>query len=109
MRYFQHDGYEVDTAATMEDAIARLERKSYDLAICDVQLATDHEGLHVIAFARELSPRMRLILLTARATRAIEQEAVNLGVDAFLRKPIPLGELAQIVSVLLLERKELSR
>ena len=59
------------------------------------------EGLDIIEWSRHLRPETRVVLLTGNGTPEIEAEARRLGVDAFIYKPKPLPELAQIVFALL--------
>ena len=55
------------------------------------------EGLEIIGHVREQCPWTKTILLTAHWSPEVEKEARSRGVVAFLQKPMPLQELAQIV------------
>jgi two-component system, OmpR family, response regulator len=97
-RYFALFGYEVDCARELEEAEALASYIEYDLAIVDLSLQESGgtEGLEVLRFVRRQSPRTRTILLTANGSPLIEREAIRRGCDAFLYKPTPLAELAQL-------------
>lgn len=101
--YFTCFGYEVDGARELEEAKALLVNYPYSLVIADMRLTGigGTEGLEMIGFVRERFPATRVILLTAYGSSEIEAEALKLGVDAFLHKPKPLSEVAQIVFGLL--------
>jgi DNA-binding response OmpR family regulator len=101
--YFTSYGFLVDCARELEEAEALLSRIAYALVIADLRLTGVYgiEGLQLIGFVREHSPTTRVILLTAYGTPEIEREARRLGVDAFIYKPKPLPELAQVVHGLL--------
>jgi DNA-binding response OmpR family regulator len=100
--YFVPLKYEVDCARELEEAEALLSHIRYDLLIADLRLTGSHgnEGLELIRFVRERSPWTRIIVLTGYGSAEIESEAVGRGVDAFLQKPMPLADLAEIVAAL---------
>jgi DNA-binding NtrC family response regulator len=97
--YFTTHNYEVDCARELEEAEALLANISYAVVIADMRLTGIHgvEGLELVAYVRERCPQTRIVILTAYGSPEVEKEAIRRGVDAFLRKPIPLPQLAQIV------------
>ena len=50
---------------------------------------------------RDHNPQTRIIVLTAYGSTEMEDEARRCGADAFLRKPKPLSQVAQVVQGLL--------
>lgn len=85
------NGFEVDTANTLEEAIAALKAHSHRLAVVDLSLsATDHhnqDGLRVLDAIRRLDPACRAILLTGFATVEIAVKALtDYNAFTFLRK-----------------------
>jgi DNA-binding NtrC family response regulator len=101
--YFSMRGYAVDAAGEWEEAEALLMARTYDLVITDLRMTGfgGTEGLEVIGFVHQRFPDTRLILLTGFGSREVEEEAKRRGVDAFLHKPMPLAELAQIADSIL--------
>ena len=101
--YFEAKGWVVDCARETPEAEALLSENEYGLAILDLRLSgtPGAEGLDLIESVRTRSPRTRIILLTAYGSREIEAEAFRRGADAFLHKPKPLSEVAQIASGLM--------
>jgi DNA-binding response OmpR family regulator len=101
--FFTAHGYHVDCARDPREANALASNSTYDLVIADLRLTGTQgaEGLEVLSFVRKLSPHTRTVLLTAYGSSEVEAEARRTGVDAFLHKPLPLPELAQIVVGLL--------
>ena len=97
--YFGRYDYEVDCARELEEAEALLAHRSYDVVIADLRLtgSSGREGLEIVRFLRERSPESPIVLLTAYGSKEIELEATELGADAFLQKPKPLAELAEII------------
>lgn len=98
--YFEPLGWQVDCAQELEEAEALLSHIRYTLLIADLRLTGIHsnEGLELIRFVRERSPWTRVIVLTGYGSVEIEGEAVGRGVDAFLLKPQPLADLAEIAA-----------
>ena len=101
--YFSLQGYKVDTASEVEEAEKLLGAIDYRVVIQDLRLTmtSNHDGLEMIRLIREHHPQTRIIILTAYGSPEIEEEARRCGADAFLRKPKPLSQVAQIVQGLL--------
>lgn len=98
--YFSANGYCVDCAQTQREAEQKLESAAYSVAITDLRLTRDDgaEGLSIAGRIQEHYPDTRCIILTAHGTPEIETAARRRGVDAFLRKPVALSEIARLVS-----------
>ena len=101
--YFSLHGYKVDTAREMEEAEKLLDESDYKVVIQDLRLSlTSHsDGLDMIRTIREHNPQTRIIVLTAYGSAEVEDEARRCGADAFLRKPKPLSQVAQVVQGLI--------
>lgn len=97
--YFSANGFVVDTAKDIEEAERLISNSDYKVIIQDLRMGTAREadGLQVVAFAHERSPETRIVILTAYGSSEIEDEAKRTGADAFLRKPQPLSQVAQVV------------
>jgi DNA-binding response OmpR family regulator len=101
--YFRAKGYVVDAAREREEAEALLTNVAYAAIILDLRMTAVHgaDGLEVVVYARERCPSARIIVLTAYGSPAAEAEARARGADAFLHKPQPLADLAQLLEALL--------
>lgn len=101
--YFTTMGYEVDCARELEEAQALLATKPYSLVIADLRLTGSHhiEGLDIVALVKHQYPSIRIVVLTAHGSLEIEREARQRGADAFLHKPRPLADVAQVIRQLL--------
>jgi DNA-binding NtrC family response regulator len=102
-RYFELRGFTVDCAAEREEAEALLSANEYACVIADLELTPwrGAEGLQLLNDLRAMAPSVRTILLTGYGSPEIEDEARRHGVHAFLRKPIRLGQLEEVVRQLL--------
>ena len=102
--YFSLHGYRVDTAREVEEAEKLIESTEYRVVIQDLRLSTttrNPDGLDIIKMIRDQNHETRIIVLTAYGSAEVEDEARRCGADAFLRKPKPLSQVAQIVQGLL--------
>jgi DNA-binding NtrC family response regulator len=101
--YFSLHGYKVDTAREPEEAEKLIEVTDYKVVIQDLRLSTAriHDGLDIIKMIRDHNPQTRIVVLTAYGSTEMEDEARRRGADAFLRKPKPLSQVAQVIQGLL--------
>jgi DNA-binding NtrC family response regulator len=101
--YFSQHGYKVDTASEMEEAEGLIKATDYKVIIQDLRLGiTRHpDGIEIIKLVHELNPDTRIVVLTSYGSQEVEEEARRAGADAFLRKPKPLSQVAQVVQGLL--------
>ncbi len=65
-----------------------------DLLITDICMP-DMDGLELIGRARKLNPRLRIIVISAHSNFTYAKEAIRLGVENYLLKPIDQDELAE--------------
>jgi CheY-like chemotaxis protein len=95
--YFRRHGYAVITSREPEEAEALLECEAFDLVILDLALTHfGREGLEVLGSIRAHHPWLPVIILSANVCPDVEEEAIRLGADAVLSKPLPLADLAQV-------------
>ena len=101
--YFSLHGFKVDTATEIDEAEKLVESTEYRVIIQDLRLGTTRnpDGLNIIKMAHERNPQTRIIVLTAYGSTEMEDEARRFGADAFLRKPKPLSQVAQVVQGLI--------
>lgn len=101
--YFSLHGYDVDTARETEEVEKLIESTQYNVVVQDLRLDKNGntQGLDMIRMIRAQNPQTRIIVLTAYGSAEIEEEARRCGADAFLRKPKPLSQVAQVVEGLI--------
>lgn len=101
--YFSLHGYRVDTAQELDEAEKLIGSREYKVVIQDLRLTATRnaDGLDIIRMIRDHNPFTRIVVLTAYGSSEIEDEARRCGADAFLRKPKPLSQVAQVVQGLL--------
>jgi len=85
------EGYQVEVAATVAEARAKL-RESFDFLLVDVWLP-DGSGLDVLREALAADPETIVLLMSGHATIDVAVQATRLGAFDFLEKPISLERL----------------
>lgn len=93
----KREGYFVKTAASGEEALARLEKGLIDLVLLDIKLPRK-SGLEVLARIRELQPELLVIMITALTDARPAVEALKSGAYDYLLKPFELDELKLVVA-----------
>lgn len=90
--FLQQTGCSVDVCASGDEALNRVRQKSYDIALCDVQLP-GIDGIELLDRICQVSPETFVILITAFATVENAIEAFQRGAHDYLMKPILLDEV----------------
>jgi two-component system OmpR family response regulator len=93
-------GYDVETAATGQDALRLAREASYDLMVLDVMLP-DTDGFEVVTALRRDGQLVPVIFLSARDTEEDKVRGLTLGGDDYMTKPFGLDELAARVRTVL--------
>ena len=101
--YFSQHGFKVDTAREMEEAEGLIQETEYRVIIQDLRLglAQQSDGIEIIKLVHKRNPDTRIVVLTSYGSPEAEAEARRAGADAFLRKPKPLSQVAQVVQGLM--------
>jgi DNA-binding response OmpR family regulator len=97
--YLQQEGYQVDEAATGEDAIARIRERTPDLVVLDVRLP-GIDGMEVLRHVRRVSD-VYVIMLTARTDETDKLIGLEVGADDYMTKPFSPRELVARVKAVL--------
>lgn len=85
-------GYVTDEATDGAEAIEKLDRGTYDLAILDINMPKK-SGLDVLKHIRDRQMRMGVIMLTGRLGFSVGSESMLLGADEYITKPFDLEYL----------------
>ena len=85
-RAMEGRGFAVDTAETVEEAVAKVKAAPPAYAVIDMRLG-DGNGLDVVAAIREKREDARTVILTGYGNIATAVTAVKLGAIDYLSKP----------------------
>jgi PAS domain S-box-containing protein len=86
-------GAQVVTAASGDEAWTLLQEHPFDVAFIDVQMP-GMSGLELVRLTRTLpSPHPLMAVMTASATAADQQAAIDAGADMFVPKPATVNDI----------------
>ena len=80
-------GYRVTTAASGEEAIDLMRRRRFDLVLTDKNLP-GASGLEVLRVGRSLDPPPAVVLITGYSSYDSAVEALDIGAQDYIEKPI---------------------
>ncbi|MHB8376295.1 MAG: response regulator transcription factor [Dehalococcoidia bacterium] len=92
-------GFDVETFADAQEALAYIETKSVDVAVLDVTMP-DFDGVSLCRHLRRTND-MPILMLSARDTVPDRILGLESGADDYLTKPFELAELAARMRALL--------
>src|SRR5436305_4387274 len=98
-------GYDVETAISSVEAIAALERRDFDLLLCDYSLEQEHTGFELIDYGRKKKAGTKAAILTGYASKETAEQARQDGI-AIVYKPIDIEEFFTTIDKLLREEYE---
>lgn len=93
----EEKGYRTDTAKNGREAIKKAKTNFYNAALLDIKLP-DIEGTKLLTKIEETSPRMVKIMITGYASLENAVEALNLGADAYIMKPLNPDNLLKTIN-----------
>ena len=103
-------GLKVNTVTSGEDALTLIDDKNYDAIVLDLAMP-GIDGIETLKLLKEKNPDLEIIMLTGHATVQKGVEAMKLGAEDFLEKPVELSVLLEKISeaknkrILILEKK----
>lgn len=87
-------GLKVDTVTSGEDALKRVEDHNFDAIVVDLAMP-GIDGIETLKRIKEKRPDLEIIMLTGHATVKSGIEAMKLGAEDFLEKPVDLNDLLE--------------
>src|SRR2546423_11598890 len=95
------EGYEVSETPNGIEAVARVREGEPDVALVDLMMPGELDGMSTLARLRESAPDLPVIMMSGRAGLADAVKATKLGAFNFLEKPLtPEGVLLAVSSPL---------
>jgi len=107
---FQMGGFDVEVAKNGLEAIEKIEKDVFDLVLTDLKMP-GMDGLELLKTIKGTRPEVMVILMTAYGSIETAVEAMKMGANDYITKPIDLNELlihiskAQKESLLLRENR----
>ncbi|HTW72468.1 MAG TPA: response regulator [Acetobacteraceae bacterium] len=97
LRSLQTVRCDVETAATGEDALRALARKSFDVVLLDLRMP-GMDGMAVLKAARKTAPDSEIVVITGYPTVETAKQAVQWGAYDYLAKPVGPAEVIKVTT-----------
>ena len=94
-------GYKVITASRGEEALLKVDSERPLLMLLDVRMP-GMNGMEILARAKALDPHLGVIMITGVMDEDIGRQALGMGADDYLTKPVDLNYLEMSLWVKLL-------
>jgi len=92
------EGYDLDTAGTVQEALLHLRDRTYSAVITDMRLP-DGTGLDILRWLEEGGRREKAIVITAYGSSENAVEALKSGAYDYLTKPVDLKQFRGVIDV----------
>lgn len=93
-------GYTVEEVGTGSDAVALLQRRSFDLILLDINMP-GLDGLEACRKIRSLAPQTGIVMVTVRDAEEDKVRALEAGADDYVTKPFRFRELVARIGAVL--------
>lgn len=97
-RFLTPKGYDVRVVDNGHDAIAEVQKDKPQVVLLDIQMP-GIGGMETLTKIKEIDPQIVVIMVTAVKDESTGMEALNLGADDYITKPIDLNYLETSVFV----------
>ncbi len=87
----------VEDASGIADALPKVERSRFDVALVDLRLGGGESGLALMESCQRLSPRMAVVIITAHGTIDNAVDAMRRGAFDYLAKPFTPAQVRAIL------------
>ena len=93
----QQQGFEVSAAATVAEALAYINRDTFDVLLADLNIGERGDGFTLISAMRRVQPRAVTLILTGYPDFETALQAIRNQVDDYLTKPADLEQLVATI------------
>jgi len=98
------DEYNIDIAHSADEAIEKLENKTFHIAMTDMVMpGTD--GIELLTQIKKRWPHVAVVVISGKATIGMAVEAMKIGAEEFIEKPVEDLELLKIIITKILKTR----
>ena len=90
-------GLKVNTVTSGEQAVAKAEKEGFDLIVLDLAMP-GMDGLETLKRIKAKQPDAEIIILSGQGSIKTSIEAMKLGAEDFIEKPVNISELLDKIS-----------
>jgi DNA-binding response OmpR family regulator len=94
--FFEERDFIVRTAVSGESALREIEKEKPQVVLLDIQMP-GMNGMSTLRKIKQVFPGVKVIMVTAVETREKIEEAIRLGADNYITKPLSLEYLEKDV------------
>ena len=87
LKVLSQDDFVVEGAANGYEALKKIEQRSFDIMISDIRMP-QLDGITLLKEVRKRNPDISVIMVTAYGTIDSAVEAMKLGAETYLTKPV---------------------
>lgn len=88
----QRGGFSVEVAQNGVEAIEKIEKDVFDLVLTDLKMP-EMDGMELLKVIKGTRPEMLVIMMTAYGSIDTAVEAMKIGADDYITKPIDFNDL----------------
>ena len=96
----EKEGYQVDFATNLKQAVDKIISSSYDCILLDIMLP-DGNGLQILKTLKNIEREDSVIILSAKDSIDDKVIGLNLGADDYLAKPYHIAELSARIKTII--------
>jgi len=100
----QIGGFMVEEAPNGQEAINRIEKEIFDLVLTDLMMP-EMDGMELLKIIKGTRPEMPVIMMTAYGSIDTAVEAMKIGANDYITKPVDLRDLLLRISKVLEENR----
>lgn len=104
-RILQQEGYLVETATTGRQALNKAKKTEFHLVILDIKLP-DIMGDEVVRELKKQNDKIGIVLITGYPSFKDCIDALDIGIEEILLKPIGTAELLRVVQEAIQKQEE---
>jgi len=93
----RRQGFEVDTADNVPQALQKLNTSEFDLVLSDMNIGHPGDGYTVISAARRIRPQVVTLIMTGFPDFHGALESIRQQADDYMVKPVPAEHLVTLV------------
>ena len=97
--FLESKGFQVVEAGNGLEAVSQFEKENPDIVFCDITMP-EMDGLATLKKLKELSPDVKVVMLTSLGEQTVLMEALAAGALNFLVKPFEEDKVLEIINSL---------
>jgi YesN/AraC family two-component response regulator len=106
-RFLSKEGYFIETAESVDDALDKFNKAYFDLVITDLVME-DRNGIELLKEVKNINPEIPVLILTGYGDINSAVEAMRNNADDYLLKPFNMEELKILINKCL-EKSEMQK